>query len=272
MTPFLKWPGGKRWFVANHIELLPKRFNRYIEPFLGSGSVFFYLKPKRAILGDSNPDLVAAYQGIKDDWVGVEQLLEKHGEEHGEAYYYMVRGTEPRKHTNRAARLIYLNRTCFNGIHRVNLDGKFNVPRGTKDSVIFDTDDFEEVSYLLANAELRVSDFEALIDEAKRNDLVFADPPYTVRHNINGFIKYNETLFSWKDQIRLADALARARDRGAKIVSTNANNVLVQKLYEVRGFNTKTVSRFSSISANPKSRKRFEELVILAGLKEERRS
>jgi DNA adenine methylase len=267
MTPFLKWPGGKRWFIANHDKLLPKKFNRYIEPFLGSGSVFFYLKPRRAVLGDVSPDLVAAYQGIKDYWVEVEHLLEKHEEWHGEAYYYMVRDTEPRKHTNRAARLIYLNRTCFNGIHRVNRDGKFNVPKGTKDAVLYDTDDFEKVSQLLANAEIRVSDFEALIDEAKRDDLVFADPPYTVRHNNNGFIKYNEKLFSWRDQVRLADVLARARDRGAKIVSTNANNPSIRKLYDDLGFAMKIVSRFSSVSADPKSRKQFEELVILAGLK-----
>jgi DNA adenine methylase len=158
MTPFLKCPGGKRWFVANHANLLPKKFSSYIEPFLGSGSVFFYLKPKRAILGDVSPDLVAAYQGVKDNWAEVEALLEKHQEKHDEAYYYMIRGAEPRKHTTRAARFIYLNRTCFNGIHRVNLDGEFNVPKGTRDSVIFDTDDFAVVSQFLANAEIRVSD------------------------------------------------------------------------------------------------------------------
>lgn len=269
MIPFLKWPGGKRWFVANHADLLPKEFNLYIEPFLGSGSVFFHLKPRWAVLGDVNPDLVSAYQGIKDDWLEVEELLEKHEQEHSESYYYMVRKLVPRKHTNRAARLIYLNRTCFNGIHRVNLDGKFNVPKGTKDSILFDTDDFNAVSQLLANAEIRVSDFEELIDQAKRNDLVFADPPYTVRHNINGFIKYNETLFSWKDQVRLAEALTRARDKGAKIVSTNANHRSVRALYRERDFRLKAVSRFSSISADSASRTRFEELIILSASAQE---
>lgn len=236
---------------------------------MGSGSVFFHLKPKQAVLGDINADLVAAYQSIKDDWVEVERLLETHEEKHGEAYYYLIRDTEPRKDIKRAARLIYLNRTCFNGIHRVNLEGIFNVPKGTKNSVLFDTDNFEEVSKLLAHVEIHASDFEAIIDVAKKNDFVFADPPYTVRHNVNGFIKYNEKLFSWKDQIRLADALTRARKREAKILSTNANNHSIRKLYEERGFTTKTVSRFSSISADPQSRKRFEELVIFSNLKEE---
>jgi DNA adenine methylase len=262
MNPFLKWPGGKRWFIANYVDLLPKRFNRYIEPFLGSGSVFFFLQPRQALLGDINADLIATYNGIKEDPVALESLLQKHHESHSKRHYYKVRHLEPIDPIERAARLIYLNRTCFNGIYRVNLQGKFNVPMGTKDSVVLGTDDFEQVASVLANAEIRVSDFKNLIEEAIQDDLIFADPPYTVRHNLNGFIKYNETLFSWDDQLRLADALARARDRGAKIVSTNANHASVRGLYEDRDFTLKIVSRFSSISAKSTSRRPFEELVI----------
>ena len=264
MTPFLKWPGGKRWFVSKHSKLLPSKFNRYIEPFLGSGSLFFYLKPKRAILGDINADLTATYRGLKNNWFEVERLLEKHEENHCGAYYYLIRSSKPRTDAARAARLIYLNRTCFNGIHRVNRDGCFNVPMGTKDSIIFDGDDFRRVSRLLEGIRIQTSDFEELINQGVENDLIFADPPYTVRHNVNGFIKYNEKLFSWKDQIRLAAALTRARERGVKIVSTNANNLFVRQLYVDNGFDVRTVSRFSSISADPTSRKQFEELVILA--------
>jgi DNA adenine methylase len=263
MTPFLKWPGGKRWFIAKHTDLLPKKFNRYIEPFLGSGSVFFYLQPQKALLGDVNTELIVAYQGIKDNWASLAARLQTHQKKHGEKHYETVRAIEPDDSIERAARLIYLNRTCFNGIYRVNLKGKFNVPKGTRNSVLFDTDDFEGVSRLLANAEIRASDFEVLINEAKRNDFVFADPPYTVRHNLNAFVRYNERLFSWDDQVRLADALARARSRGAKIVSTNANHQSVRNLYEERGFVLKTVLRFSSISADPRNRKQFSELVIL---------
>lgn len=264
MIPFLKWPGGKRWFIANHAEFLPKKFNRYIEPFLGSGSVFFYLQPKKALLGDANAELIIAFQGIKNNWENLESLLQMHQKKHGEKHYEKVRAIVPDIPIERAARLIYLNRTCFNGIYRVNLKGEFNVPKGTRDSVIFETDNFKRVSELLANAEIRISDFEALIDEAKRNDFVFADPPYTVRHNLNAFVKYNEKLFSWDDQVRLAKALARARDRGAKIVSTNANHQSVRDLYEEHCFILKVVSRFSPISADPKNRKQFSELVILA--------
>ncbi|BCA53726.1 adenine-specific DNA-methyltransferase [Nitrospira sp. KM1] len=262
VRPFLKWPGGKRWFIQYHSSILPSSFNTYIEPFLGSGSVFFHLKPRRAILGDLNPELVASFQGIKDDWLEVERLLEGHEEAHTESYYYLLREQTLKINTQRAARLIYLNRTCFNGIFRVNRKGRFNVPVGTRDTIIFDDDNFNEMAQALEKAEIKESDFAPLINCATQNDFIFADPPYTVRHNINGFLKYNETLFSWSDQIRLADALSRARDRGAIIVSTNANHQSVRNLYQGRGFQMRTVSRFSPISADPDSRKQFEELVI----------
>jgi DNA adenine methylase len=265
MTPFLKWPGGKRWLVANYPQLLPSWFNRYIEPFLGGGSVFFHLKPSQSVLSDLNPELIATYMAIRDGWVGLRKRLLSHHSNHSRDYYYAVRESRPRLPVTRAARMLYLNRTCFNGIYRVNLDGKFNVPKGTKDAVVLETDDFEGVSELLADAELRISDFEPVIDQAQENDLIFADPPYTVRHNVNGFLKYNEQLFSWNDQVRLADALARARIRGAKIVSTNANHDSVRRLYYERGFTLKAISRYSSISADPKSRRQFEELVVSAG-------
>jgi DNA adenine methylase len=265
MTPFLKWPGGKRWFVAKHSHLIPIEFDRYIEPFLGGGSVFFYLRPKRATIGDTNSDLIAAYQGLRDDCDAVEQALCRHELNHSADYYYGVRDSSPKSAIERAARFIYLNRTCFNGIYRVNLKGKFNVPKGTKSTVIFDQDDFEDASSLLQRAKICIADFEELVDTAKRNDLVFADPPYTVRHNSNAFIKYNEKLFSWDDQVRLADSLMRARNRGARIVVTNANHKAVRLLYADRGFHIRAVARFSSISADPDRREQFQELVALDG-------
>lgn len=264
MTPFLKWPGGKRWFVSGYAHLLPMTFNRYIEPFLGGGSVFFHLKPTQSILSDLNAELIATYEAIRDEWLTLNERLASHQSKHDDDYYYTVRESKPRLSVTKAARLIYLNRTCFNGIYRVNLDGKFNVPKGSKDAVVLETDDFKGAAELLSNAEILASDFEPVVDRSQKNDLVFADPPYTVRHNVNGFLKYNEQLFSWEDQVRLADALARARSRGVKIVSTNANHQSIRDLYMERDFTLKVVSRYSSISADPKSRKQFEELVIIA--------
>jgi len=266
LQPFLKWPGGKRWFVRDYSYLLPTTYNRYIEPFLGGGAVFFHLKPQQALLSDINPDVVAVYEGIKSNWKFIRRSLQHHSRMHSDAYYYQVRENMPKESLQRASRMLYLNRTCFNGIYRVNLNGKFNVPRGTKNEVILDTDDFEAVANLLKNVTIELSDFELSIDQALQDDLLFVDPPYTVRHNLNGFVKYNENLFSWEDQERLARALIRAKDRGVKIVATNANHDSVRELYDHNGFSLKTVSRFSSISASSNSRKQFEELVILSNI------
>ncbi len=262
VTPFLKWPGGKRWFVAGHAHLLPQTRGTYIEPFLGGASVFFHLKPRRALLGDKNSELIAVYEGIRTDWRAIDAILRKHQEKHSKRHYYKVRQDRPICALERAARLLYLNRTCFNGIYRVNRLGEFNVPKGTKRSVLLDSDNFAKVARMLQGAELHATDFEVLIDRAGDGDLVFADPPYTVRHNLNGFIKYNETLFSWADQERLVKALARARGRGAAIVATNAYHESVCELYEAHGFRLSVVSRFSSISASANSRRQFDELVV----------
>ncbi len=262
LEPFLKWPGGKRWFVRDHSNLLPTDFNRYIEPFLGGGAVFFHLQPKQALLGDINPDILSVYLGLKNNWKFVKRSLQYHQRMHSDKYYYEVRSKNPQDILAQASRMLYLNRTCFNGIYRVNVKGEFNVPRGTKNTVLLDSDDFEKISITLKNASIHFGDFEILIDRAEKDDFIFADPPYTVRHNHNGFIKYNENLFSWQDQERLTKALIRARDRGAKIVCTNANHSSIRYLYRGTGFKLKTVSRYSSISGLSHSRKQFEELVI----------
>lgn len=264
LSPFLKWPGGKRWFVDLHAGLLRRSYDRYIEPFLGAGSVYFHLKPERAILGDLNGDLVTAYLGIKEDVTQVQLLLEKHHVSHCKEYYYNVRDHIPTSVTARAARFVYLNRTCFNGIYRVNRRGEFNVPVGDRKHVVRDTDDFPGVSRLLSGADLRHSDFEQLVDEARAGDMVFLDPPYTVRHNRNGFIKYNERLFSWDDQERLAKAATRATERGAHIIATNASHPTVRQLYSSELFRFRRASRYSAISASLDSRKHFEELIIVS--------
>jgi DNA adenine methylase len=264
LMPFLKWPGGKRWFVQNYSNYFPTTFNKYIEPFLGSGAVFFHLQPNKALLSDINPELINAYQGLKENRLSVVRSLLYHQRCHSASHYYKIRAAKPKKLYQEASRMIYLNRTCFNGIYRVNKQGNFNVPIGTRTKIILDTDNFELTSNLLRTATLSVSDFADSISSASTNDLVFADPPYTVRHNLNGFVKYNENLFSWNDQVRLAKALFRAKEQGAKIVATNANHDSVRKLYENQGFHFKTVSRYSSIAASAANRKLYEELVIFS--------
>jgi DNA adenine methylase len=264
VLPFLKWAGGKRWFAYYHHELLPGSFNRYIEPFLGGGAVFFSLRPSIAILSDSNRALVETYQAIRADWQLVWRYLSNHKSRHSREYYYECRSKKLRSPYTRAAQFIYLNRACWNGLYRVNLEGTFNVPIGTKDTIIFDYDDFEKISQALQGAELIVSDFEAVTDLAEKGDFVFVDPPYTVNHNMNGFLKYNERIFTWKDQERLRSALGRAHDRGAKILMTNANHHSIRDLYE--GFGTiVTVPRFSRIAGDAGYRRRSTELIVSAG-------
>lgn len=263
-VPFLKWAGGKRWLVTSYPDFFPNSFNTYIEPFLGAGSVYFHLQPEKAILGDFNHELIATYRAIQTEWEALQNSLRYRQRRHREDddYYYQLRARTPSALIQRASRLIYLNRTCFNGIYRVNQKGEFNVPRGTKDKVLIETDDFEGMSKLLGGAELVAGDFEKLVDRAQPGDFVFADPPYTVLHNYNGFRKYNEVLFSWADQERLAEALSRAAGRGAKILCTNANHSSLRNLYSRPEFTLEVVSRASRISAANTSRKHFEELII----------
>lgn len=262
LEPFLKWAGGKRWFVGKYQNLFPARFNRYIEPFLGSGAVFFGLRPEKAFLSDINNDLIDTYRAIKDDWLRVFASLRIHHNNHSKEYYYKVRSSTPKALHTRAARFIYLNRTCWNGLYRVNLKGNFNVPIGTKTAVLLDTDNFPAVSQLLNNAELICSDFATVIDRSQKNDLLFVDPPYTVMHSDNGFIKYNEVLFRWEDQVRLSECLIAAKLRGVKIVLTNAHHAAIIHLYK-RHFNLLPVARHSTLAAQSSKRKKCKELLIV---------
>ena len=261
MVPFLKWAGGKRWLVSNHSDLFPAKFNYYLEPFVGSGAVYFHLLPKKAVLGDTNIDLITTYKAIKTGWQKVEKELRKHHYNHSKFYYYYIRSLRPRTPHTLAARFIYLNRTCWNGLYRVNRMGQFNVPIGTKTDVLLDADDFGTTARILRNAKLVSKDFENVIDRSESGDFLFIDPPYTVKHNYNGFIKYNDLLFKWEDQERLQAAIVRAKRRRVIILLTNANHKSVRKLYQGIG-EKKTLIRNSVLAADSSKRKECEELII----------
>lgn len=259
--PFLKWAGGKRWLVEKHFDLLDVKFKRFIEPFLGSGAVFFRLAPQQSILCDKNKQLIETYSAIRDDWPLIERYLYDHHVNHDKEYYYNIRDGVFGSPAEKAAQFIYLNRTCWNGLYRVNLKGKFNVPIGTKTNVILDSDNFEKVSHLLKKTVLISGDFQLAIEQAVSGDLVFVDPPYTIKHNFNGFIKYNENIFSWDDQIRLSHSVRAAKSRGAQVIVTNAYHECIKELYEGVG-EFICLDRPSVISANAKFRGRYEEMVI----------
>lgn len=261
VVPFLKWAGGKRWLVEQHSSLFPQKFNCYIEPFLGSGSVFFYLTPSRAILSDSNAELISCYNQIKSCPVELNELLSEHHENHCTDYYYKIRATYFTSEAERAAKFLYLNRTCFNGIYRVNLKGEFNVPMGTKTNVVMKSDDFRGVSKRLENALIVQGDFADSMKHATEGDFVYVDPPYTVQHNTNGFLKYNEKIFSWNDQVRLKEQVVAAASRGASVIVSNAAHESVIELYEGVGNITK-LSRASVLSGGTKGRGRYEEILV----------
>jgi len=258
--PILKWAGGKRWLVRQSPEIFPEKFEKYVEPFLGGGAVFFHLMPKQALLSDLNRDLIEMYQAIKTDWESVLTNLVEHQKHHCKEYYYSQRAIVPENISERAARLLYLNRTCWNGLYRVNMKGGFNVPIGTKNTVILETDDFENLSTVLSRVDLQVSDFEKSIDSAQKDDFVFVDPPYTVKHNMNGFIQYNENLFKWEDQVRLASSVERAANRGAKVLVLNAHHDSIKALYQQ--FDMITLSRSNVLSGKSEFRGKFQELAI----------
>jgi DNA adenine methylase len=229
--PFLKWAGGKRWLLASEQLPVPVKYRRYIEPFLGGGAVFFHLQPRRAILADVNAELIELYRVIRDEPSKLQQLMEAHQALHSRDHYYAVRSKIPNHPHDRAARTFYLNRTCWNGLYRVNLKGDFNVPIGTKTTVVFDGEDFGEFSRTLSRANLRCADFEETIAEAREGDFLFVDPPYTAKHNFNGFIKYNEQIFTWADQLRLRNAIESAIRRNVATVVTNADHSSIRSLY-----------------------------------------
>lgn len=242
--------------------MLPNNITgKYIEPFLGSGAVFFHLRPKSSILSDANEALIESYLAIKSDYKRVADHLRAHATKHSAEYYYKIRAMKCRNEYSRAAQFIYLNRTCWNGLYRVNRQGEFNVPIGTKTKVILDDDDFENISSALQNSEITAADFETQIDRSGAGDFVFADPPYTVRHKHNGFIKYNETLFHWDDQVRLRDALLRAKNRGVRILLTNADHESIRTLFR-DDFSISELSRYSAISGVSSSRGSYSELII----------
>lgn len=262
MQPFLKWPGGKRWLIANYRHIFPAEYNNYFEPFLGGGSAFFALMPQRATISDINGELVKAYKVMARNPMQLREQLIWHQGQHSIAHYYTVRSNVPNDVIEQAARFLYLNRTCFNGMYRVNHLGEFNVPIGTKQQFVDDVMHFEDYSEVLRNVHIRRQDFVDTIREATNRDLIFADPPYTIAHNQNAFIKYNEKLFSWKDQKRLLAALVKARARGAIIIATNADYLPIRKMYEDNNFITQPVGRFSSISGSKAGRGTQSELLI----------
>lgn len=263
--PFVKWAGSKRLLLGHLIPHLPSDYDTYLEPFLGGGSVFLHLAPKKAILSDACEPLIATWIAVQRNPEGVFKAATAHSM--NEVTYYRVRDAEPAGYLQRAGRFIYLNKGAFNGLYRENLRGKFNVPWGRpKSSFVADKANLKSVAKLLQQPGVSIScaDFEVTIDRAAAGDFVFADPPYVTGHNNNGFIEYNSKIFTWDDQKRLAAALKRAATRGATVVVTNADHAAIRELY---GYLTPhQFERSSTLAGASSSRRRVTELVLTGGV------
>jgi len=259
--PLLKWAGGKRSLAAEIVPLL-KGYGRYYEPFFGGGAVFFQLSPSDSVLSDLNPELVNCYEVTKSR---PEELIESLRRlKNTEETYYKVRSSSPRTAVSRAARFIYLCSLSFNGIYRVNLAGQFNVPYGRKEHLVpCDAELILSISEQLQSCELLCTDFEAAAKRAKPGDCVYFDPPYTVAHGNNGFVKYNEKIFSWKDQERLEFVAKKLAHEGVRVVISNADHPSLRNLYKT--FNVLTVERWSKISAAATGRKKITECIFYLG-------
>lgn len=262
MNSFLKWPGGKKWFVTKYSHIFPKSYNYYIEPFLGGGAVFFHIEPKNSILSDSNSELINLYNVMRDYPEKLSMMMIEHNANHSKDYYYKIRSSKFIDSVQNAARFLYLNRTCYNGMHRVNRKGEFNVPIGTKTRCDQDIDKFSKYSEFLQEVDLSSCDFEDSISKAQQNDLVFVDPPYVVATKQNAFINYNDKLFSWGDQKRLLNSLCEAKRRGAIIIATNSDNSQLNEMYLENEFYTQVISRSCVMAANANKRTPIKELLI----------
>jgi DNA adenine methylase len=259
IPPLIKWPGGKRFLLEHILPEIPGSIDTYYEPFLGGAAVFLQLRPKRAVLSDSNAELINLYECVRDHPSElIDALLSM---KNSRATYYEVRASRPRNKVQRAARLFYLTRLSFNGIYRVNLKGEFNVPYGCKRHLsVCQPEHITTINQQLQNAALLVADFEEATKGATKGAVIYFDPPYTVAHSSNGFIKYNEKIFSWDDQVRLARHAETLVNRGCHVVISNADHGSIRKLY--KNFRVRQIERHSKIAATAAHRKKITELII----------
>jgi DNA adenine methylase len=261
IDPFLKWPGGKRWLTTILCGIFAAELkNTYYEPFLGAGAMYLSLRPKSAILSDKNKELIAFLNTVKRNPSAVVRAVWRWSNE--ESCYYRVRESAPRTEIGKAARFLYLNRTCWGGIYRLNRKGEFNVPFGNSGRTICRHEAVVLAASAFRRAKLLVADFEEVMENAKTGDVIYADPPYTTRGAGNGFVRYNESIFSWQDQLRLADAARQAADRGSFVAVSGLNHVEFLELYP--NWFVAELQRPSNVGRDVFSRRQVCEAVVFS--------
>ncbi|MEH2323597.1 MAG: DNA adenine methylase [Nostoc sp.] len=262
--PFLKWAGGKSRLIQQYIRYFPKSYKNYYEPFLGGGAVFFYLQPSTAILTDINAELINTYCCVRDRVDELISLLKEHKIRHDKDYYYSIRNHSGGTDLEKAARIIYLNKTCFNGLYRVNSQGKFNVPLGRyQNPNICSEVLLKTASAALFHAEIKQADFTEVLNHAtSSDDFVFFDPPYHPISDTSYFTAYSQNCFSKKDQEVLRDTCAELASRGVKVMVCNSDSEFIKKIYTDINFETYRIKAARSINSNIKNRGMIYELLI----------
>lgn len=262
--PIVRWAGSKQRLLSQLVEYLPTGYRTYYEPFLGAGSMYFLLQPAHAVLNDACAPLVDMYNTVADDADAVLARLEVM-DVLDRDFYYEMRRSEPSDPTDAAARFLYLNRAGWNGLYRVNKKGQFNVPYGKPRSPnIVEATNFRAAASLLASPSTQIvnGDFEDATRTVSAGDLVFLDPPYASSRRRESFVDYNENLFSWDDQVRLARHAEALRQTGAHVIVTNAHNSAIRALYP--SFSEHGLVRRSSLAGDVSRRRPVAESVLVS--------
>ena len=268
IKPFLKWAGGKRQLMKELIKYMPKQYNTYYEPFLGGGALLFELQPKKAIVNDSNSELINCYSMIK---YALNDLIEELKQyKNDEDYYYQVRKWDRQKDYNsrtsieKAARIIFLNKTCYNGLFRVNSQGQFNVPFGRyKKPNILDEAVLKAVSQYLNKVDVKLinTDFAEAVKTAKKNDFIYFDPPYDPVSNTASFTGYDVNGFNRDQQKRLKEVVDDLTDRGCKVMLSNSYTDFIDNLYQ--DYTQVKVSATRAINSNAVKRGKVDEIIVI---------
>jgi DNA adenine methylase len=273
IRPFLKWAGGKRQILPALRENIPDDLGAlvYFEPFVGGGALFCDLRPQRAVLNDFNPDLILTYKVIRDNAKELVKALKFHEKNVSEEYFYKVRALDRDTKifsrltdVEKAARLIFLNKTCYNGLYRVNSSGFFNVPFGDyKNPLICDEPNLYALHDFLSQTDVTIKneDFEIAVSKAGKGSFVYFDPPYHSPENKN-FTKYQKGDFREQEQLRLRDVLIRLSEKGAKCLLSNSDTKFIRELYSHKKLKIITVEAKRTINSVPTGRGSVRELLI----------
>lgn len=270
--PFVKWAGGKRQLLPILTHHMPKKYNSYFEPFLGGGALLFHLlseNPRqKCYMSDLNSDLILAYVTIRDKVGELITLLKCHSDNYfknPKSYYYSMRKDNPKDQIEKVSRFIFLNRTCFNGLYRVNSKGKFNVPIGryAKPNIV-NMENLFAVSSALQSSKILIKcqDFSAIIDHTEKNDFIYLDPPYQPISSTANFTSYTHCDFGYDEQKRLLDFMKKLDEKGCKVMLSNSKSKEVVDLFSPLCTNIIEVDANRNINSDSKKRKGHSELLI----------